>query len=312
MNVTRRLSRLFNLSRHRAVRAIAIGVAIVVVSAATLPMLEIQESTIQASTAKVEEFNFDHLRKNAPRLRVQSAFLVDYESGEVLYAKNSDSVRSIASISKLVSAMIVLESGIDLTRRQKISKEDAYRSSRSRFRVGDEMTLNDLLHGSLMASDNRCTRALARAVAGSIDAFVVKMNEKMKQMGLPHTQFGDPTGLDPLNVSTAKEIAVVVNRAYRFEEIARITSKKQFAIHLLNKRKRTYRTIANTNVLVASKYRVLTGKTGYINESQHCLTTILMDRKGRKLTLVVLGAPGSGTRFREAKKLADWGFREMS
>jgi serine-type D-Ala-D-Ala endopeptidase (penicillin-binding protein 7) len=312
MRFLNRFVRAIGLFRFRRFRIGVACVAIVLASAATLPMLEIEESTIQASTVKTDPFNFDHLRKNAPRLRVQSAMLVDFATGEVLYAKNQNTVRSIASISKLVSAMVVLESGVDMTRRQKLTKEDVSRSSRSRFRAGDEMTLNDLLHASLMASDNRCTRALARAVAGTIEAFVVKMNEKMKQMGLDQTLFFDPTGLDPRNVSTAKEIAIIVNRAYRFEEIARITSRKQVAVQLLNKRKRVFRNVTNTNVLVASKYRVLTGKTGYINESQHCLTTILMDRRGRKLTLVVLGAPGSGTRFREAKKLADWGFREMS
>jgi serine-type D-Ala-D-Ala endopeptidase (penicillin-binding protein 7) len=312
MKLLKRCASFIDIRGFSRIRVIVIGIAIVAVSAATLPMLEVEESTIQASTVKTDVFNFEHLRKNAPRLRVQSAMLVDFATGEVLYAKNQDSVRSIASITKLVSAMVVLESGIDMTRRQKLTKEDVYRSSRSRFRAGDEMTLNDLLHASLMASDNRCTRALARAVSGSVEAFVLKMNEKMKQLGLDQTIFNDPTGLDPLNVSTAKEIAVIVNRAYRFEEIARITSKKQVAVHLLNKRKRAFRTITNTNVLVASKYRVLTGKTGFISEAQHCLTTILMDSKGHKLTLVVLGAPGSGTRFREAKKLADWGFREMS
>lgn len=256
------------------------------------------------------QLDFDNIRKG-PYLNVKSAILVNYENGEVVYAKNPDMKRSIASISKLVTAMVLLDSGIDLDQvTETITKADARRSSRSRLRIGYEMTLRDLLHAALMNSDNRASRALARAVSGSIEEFAREMNRKAKKLGLEHTVFYEPTGLDARNVSTAHEVAKILHYAFDYELIASITSLKRYDCHVINHNNRVV-PMANTNLLVHSRYDVLAGKTGYIRAADYCLTTLVETNDGQRLTLVVLGAPWDRVRFREARKLLDWGVREL-
>ncbi|MEW6050999.1 MAG: serine hydrolase [Candidatus Zixiibacteriota bacterium] len=265
------------------------------------------------STSKMPfaDLDFEKVRSNGPKLSLRSAILVNYQNGEVLYAKNADMVHPIASISKLVAAMVVLDSKIDLSKTQVISKEDAYRSSRSHLAAGWELTLNDLLHAALMISDNRSTRALARAVSGSVENFVIAMNEKAQRLGLRNTVFFDPTGLDARNVSTAHEVALIMHYAYKYPQIAQITSDKNYQIRVLNRKRRVLR-LGNSNRLVNySPFTVLAGKTGHIDESAYCLATLVANPAGEKLTLVVLGAPGGKLRFREARKLALWGFKQI-
>jgi D-alanyl-D-alanine endopeptidase (penicillin-binding protein 7) len=265
---------------------------------------------LHASIGKNYQLDFEHVRKG-PYLNVKSAILVNYENGEVVYAKNPDMKRSVASISKLVSAMVLLDSGIDLDSvTETITKGDAYRSSRSRLRVGYQMTLRDFLHAALMNSDNRATRALARAVSGSIEEFAKEMNRKVKKMGLENTVFFEPTGLDARNVSTAHEVAKILHYAFDYELIAHITSLKRYDCHVINRNDRVV-PMANTNLLVHSRYDVLAGKTGYIRAADYCLTTLVRNNDSQRLTLVVLGAPRDRIRFREARKLLDWGVREL-
>ncbi len=280
-------------------------------SANTIYFLEADVLTKQAGFRDRCEFSFDNIKKG-PYLNLKSAILVNYENGDVIYGKNTEKVRSIASITKLISAMVLLDKGIDLKKNKGIiTKKDAYRSSRSRLNIGFEMTLYDLLHASLMNSDNRAARAFARAASGSQKEFVKEMNLKVKQFGLEKTEFYDPTGLDPRNVSTAHEVAKILHYAYKYKLIAEITSKKKYRVKILN-RKNTYRQMANTNMIIHSKYKVLGGKTGYIRAADYCLTTLVRNKKGERLTLVVLGVPGDKLRFREARKLIDWGYKNIS
>ncbi len=254
-------------------------------------------------------FDFSTERQRQPYINAKAVLLVDFESGEVLYAKRADQARPIASITKLVSAMVVLDAGIDLTRTETITRQDAYRSSKSRLRVGTKMTLADLLNIGLSISDNRAFRALARATAGSQEEFVRRMNQKATELGLSKTVFFEPTGLDERNVSTPHEVARLLNHAYDYEVIARLTGQRRSEVTFLNRKRNRVLQLGNSNRMVHSPYRVLAGKTGFIFESDHCLATILQNRDGKRLSLVVLGVPGDRTRFREARKLVDWGFR---
>lgn len=262
-------------------------------------------------TAGNYAFDFETVKADGPRLNLRSAILVNYENGDVLYAKNAEMTHPIASISKLVAAMVVLDNVKDFNARQSISKEDAVKSSFSRLRPGHELSLRDLLYTSLMISDNRATRALARATAGSLTSFVDLMNTKVRALGLDHTVFFDPTGLDERNVSTAHEVAIILHHAYTYPEIARITALKKQTVYIKRGRKNYSLQLGNTNRLMDAPYRVLAGKTGYIDASRYCLASMVQDAGGHKLTLVVLGAPGGSTRFREARKLASWGFKEI-
>ena len=269
----------------------------------TLPLLNIGRDK--------SEFDFELPDSNICRdiyLNLKAAVTVDNETGQVLYSYNAGEIRPIASISKLLTAMVVLDN-YHPDSIMTITRADARRSARSLFRVGDRVRVKDLLHAALLQSDNRAARALARSVAGTYAEFAKKMNSKALALNLDETEMVEPTGLDKKNRSTAADCARLVNLAMKYPEIARITSLKKYEFKAVN-RKRTRR-LVNTNKMVYSKYKVLAGKTGYIIASDYCLTTILQNKDGNRITLVVLGAPGPNTRFREARRLANYSFRKI-
>lgn len=285
--------------------------AFVFFSANTIHFVEEGESSLRAAVDPAYNFDFDHARAKGPYLNTRTAIALNYDNGEVLYSKKCDTPRSIASITKLVSAMVVIDSRVDLdSNTATISKSDAHRSSRSRLRVGSRLTLRHLLYASLMNSDNRATRALARATHGSIEEFTKTMNHKAKVLGLKHTSFAEPTGLSSNNKSTAHEVAKILHYALDYDLIEKITSTKRYNVKLLNRNGRVL-PMANTNLMVHSRYKVLGGKTGYTRAADYCLVTLLQNSEGERVTLVVLGAPGDKLRFREARKLADWTFRQI-
>ncbi len=243
-------------------------------------------------------------------LNLKSAILVNYDNGQVLYARNADRERPIASLTKLVAAMVLLDKGTDLTLTEKITKEDAFRSSRSRLRIGYELTLGDLLVAAMMNSDNRAQRALARACSGSQEAFTAEMNRKARSLGLTQTVFYEPTGLDNRNVSTAQEIAKIIHYAYQYPQIARITSERERKVAVVNRKGRLLQ-MANTNLLILSPYEVLAGKTGYTRAADYCVAALVQNSNGEKLAAVVLGSPGDKLRFREIRKMIDWGYKHF-
>ncbi len=272
--------------------------------------LEGDDATIQASVSPNSyDLVYGDTTENGLGLNLKSAILVRYDNGQVLYARNSDVERPIASLSKLVAAMVLLDNKIDLSRTEKITKQDAYRSSRSRLGVGYELNLRDLFVASLMNSDNRAQRALARACSGSQEAFTAAMNQKVRSLGLAHTVFYEPTGLDERNVSTAQEIAKIIHFAYQYPLIAKITSASQRKVTVINRKGRSLQ-MANTNLLLKSPYKVLTGKTGFIKASDYCVAALVQNSTGQKMTAVVLGAPGDKLRFREIRKMIDWGYKQ--
>jgi D-alanyl-D-alanine endopeptidase (penicillin-binding protein 7) len=275
----------------------------------TVHILETGNYEIQASVNPDYEFVFGDFTESGLGLNLKAAILVNYDDGKVLYARNAETERPIASLTKLVSAMVIIDKGTDLKLTEKISREDAYRSSRSRLRVGYELTLEDLLVAALMNSDNRAMRALARACSGSQEAFTAEMNRKARTLGLAHTAFYEPTGLDSRNVSTAEEVAKIVHHAYRYPLIEQITADKQRKVTVLNGRGRKLQ-MANTNLLVMSQYDVLTGKTGYIRAADYCVAALVQNKAGERMMAVVLGAPGDKLRFREIRKMLDWGYRQ--
>jgi len=275
----------------------------------TVHIIETGNHEIQASINPNFEFVYGDFTESGLGLNLKAAILVNYNDGKVLYARNEDMQRPIASLTKMVSAMVILDKNIDMNLSAKITKEDAYRSSRSRLRVGYELTLRDLLVAALMNSDNRAMRALARACSGSIEEFTVEMNRKVRMMGLRNTEFVEPTGLDRRNVSTAQEVAKIIHHAYKYPEIAGITSDRARMVAVLNNNHRNLQ-MANTNLLVLSPYDVLTGKTGYIRAADYCLGALVENKAGEKLTAVVLGVPGDRLRFREIRKMIDWGYKQ--
>jgi D-alanyl-D-alanine endopeptidase (penicillin-binding protein 7) len=174
------------------------------------------------------------------------------------------------------------------------------------------MTRRDLLHAMLLRSDNRAARALARAVSGSYEEFGLAMNKKARELGLAKSLFYEPSGLDPRNVSTAVEVAKIMHHAMSYDAIARITAKRSYEATCFDRKVTRKMSMSNTNRLLWSPYRVLMGKTGYIDASAYCLGAVVANNRGQKLTAVVLGVPGDRLRFREIRNLLEWGYRNVS
>lgn len=298
------------MQRKRFAKSLLLLALIVFFSTNTVHLVDLKNSDIYASISKKYEFVKSKEKLKAPYLNLKAAVLIDTENRTIVYGKNADQQRPIASLSKLVAAMVIIDKGIDLNSTATISKSDARRSSRSRLPVGAKLTLNDLMHAALMNSDNRAIRALARATCGTIEEFTKEMNLKVKRLGLTKTVFTEPTGLSSKNLSTAIEVAKILHYVLEYDYITKVTSRKKYKVKILSQ-KNSYRQMANTNLLVLSPYKVITGKTGYIRASDYCLATMVKDKDGKKLAAVILGVPGDKLRFREMRKLLKWGFKNI-
>jgi D-alanyl-D-alanine endopeptidase (penicillin-binding protein 7) len=252
-----------------------------------------------------------HLTKKAlenklHRIASKAAVAVDVEKGEILFEKNMEEPTPIASLSKLMTALVFLEQNPNLDDTATIIPSDAESSGRSRLRVGESLTLNDLFHSSLMSSNNLATKTLVRVSGLPYDDFIDRMNQKAKEIGLGNTHFYEPTGLDQNNQSTALDCARLLTFALRNKKIASVTTKKTYAFTSLYKKKIRRHQIANTNSLLSSSLNVKGGKTGYNGPSGWCLATLVEDEDGTRIAAVVLGAPTSLTRFRETKSIIKW------
>jgi len=240
-------------------------------------------------------------------LNARSVLVVDNHTGAWLYAKRALEARPIASLTKLLTAMVYLDMKPNLDTVVYISNRDCYKSAKSHLRRGEAYKAIDLLHIALMASDNRAARALATASGLPRQIFIECMNIKARQLGMMNTTVVEVTGLSEGNISTAADVAILVNAAMKYKLIKEITSKYRLRVKVQNKRR--YKNYVNTNRMVLSKWRVLAGKTGFIRESDYCLATVLRDKQSRELTVVVLGSPTNNTRFRVARQLAVFGFK---
>lgn len=240
-------------------------------------------------------------------LNARSVLVVDNSTGAWLYAKNALDSRPIASLTKLLTAMVYLDARPNLDTVVYISSRDCYKSAKSHLREGEGYKASELLYIALMASDNRAARALATASEIPRQEFIERMNDKARELGMMNTRVFEVTGLDEHNVSTASDIATLVNAAMKYPEIRKISSTYRLQIKVHNKKR--YKNFVNTNRLVLSKWHVLMGKTGFILESGYCLGTVLKSTADQEITVIVLGSPHNGTRFRVARKLADFGFK---
>jgi D-alanyl-D-alanine endopeptidase (penicillin-binding protein 7) len=252
----------------------------------------------------------DRKLSRKPYLNCKAAIAVDNTTHEILLQKNAETARSIASVTKLMTAMVLIDLDFDWSRVVKISRQDARNSAKSRLKTGETFYATDLFYASLICSDNRAARTLARSSGVSMERFVELMNEKAKSLGLFGTRFGEVTGLSPENKSTAADCARLINAALKEKLIATACTTNRYTFRSLNHKRR--RNIVNTNLLLRSKWKVKGGKTGYILESGHCLAVRLVDERGHDITVVILGAPGKNTRFAVARSLARWAFKNLN
>jgi D-alanyl-D-alanine endopeptidase (penicillin-binding protein 7) len=243
---------------------------------------------------------------NKMALRSSVALVQDAESGETLFDKNSDTVLPIASITKLMTSIVVLERGLDLDERIVITKEDliATRSSRlrGRLRPGSALTRSELLLLALMSSDNRAAAALARTYPGGMEDFVAEMNRQAERLELYDTRFSDPTGLSPDNVSTAQDLAKLVRAAHGYPLIREYTTTRSAHVRA---RGGTVG-FSNTNSLVRSgKWDIELSKTGYISAAGRCLV-MHMRVASRELIVVLLDSYGKYSRIGDAQRIRRW------
>ena len=243
-----------------------------------------------------------HVR--GPALRSSSALILDQGTGQILYSKNADNVMPIASITKLMTAMVVLDKQLPLDEKITISKEDMdhIKNTSSRLKVGVTLTRRQLLQLALMSSENRAAASLARTYPGGLPSFVVAMNHKAAMLGMKNSHFVDSTGLNSANQSTAEDLAKMVNAAYKYDLICKITTTAAYDVPA-HKRDLAYR---NTNSLVKSKsWKIGLSKTGFINEAGHCL---VMQAKiaSQPMIIVLLDSWGKYTRLGDANRIKKW------
>lgn len=267
-----------------------------------------------------------YTKAGLPNIQATAAIVVDLERGTALYEKNPDAVRPIASISKLMAMMVVLdrklgpggERALDLDGKTVITESDARlttRGARSRLLTGMALTNRDLLHAALMASDNRAVLALGRAVGLSPPALAAEMTAKARSLGLSKTEFHDPTGLDYRNVSTPREVVKMLTAALKEPLISQIARTAHFVAHSLPPRRTAVEYTNTDQLLRTSRHRVLGGKTGYNDRAGYCLVVAARvpagtgpkgERREREVAMAFLGEEGELTRFADFGRAAQW------
>jgi serine-type D-Ala-D-Ala endopeptidase (penicillin-binding protein 7) len=254
--------------------------------------------------AMTPRFKADATGAMVPDVRAAAAIIFNPETGEVLWEENGQDKRPIASITKVMTALVFLEDNPDLTREITIERSDVYAASTTYLRANERISVTDLLHLALIASDNAAARALARISHGGSAAFIERMNEKALELGLESTTFTDPSGLNPENISSAYDLSRLISLASAEDRIAPImrtaeykisTSRRKFSIHSTNR------------LLLGGEVDVMGGKTGFISKAGYCLATLLrLPQSNHQVAVVVLGATSNQGRFWETRHLFNW------
>jgi len=244
-------------------------------------------------------------RMPAPRLQSAIAMIYDEQDQRPIYSKNAESVVPIASITKLMTAMVVLDAKLPMDEPISISAEDRdhLKGTRSRMRNGMTLTRDELIKLALMASENRAAAALARTYPGGTPVMLAMMNAKARELGMDSTRFFDPTGLNSTNVSTAQDLVKMVMAAQEYADIQRYTTSSSHIVQVDGRRSLRF---SNTNPLVRnSQWEIGISKTGYISEAGRCL---VMQAKitNRPVVIVLLDSWGKRTRVGDAVRIKHW------
>lgn len=237
-------------------------------------------------------------------LKSSVALVMDQDTDEVLFSKNSEAVLPIASITKLMTAVVVTDAGLPLGELLTVSQDDVdtEKGSRSRLTVGTQLTREDMLHLALMSSENRAAHALGRHYPGGLTAFVAAMNSKALALGMTATRYVEPTGLSSLNRSSAHDLATLVKLAHAHPLISALSTSPGFLVDV-GRRQLQFR---NTNRLVSNPtWDIGLQKTGYISEAGRCLV-MQASLAGRKLIMVFLDSSGRYTRLADAERVRKW------
>jgi D-alanyl-D-alanine endopeptidase (penicillin-binding protein 7) len=255
-----------------------------------------------AKAASVVDFD----KEGDPILHSSSVLVMDPASGQTLYSKNADHVAPIALITKLMTAMVVLDAKLPLDDPIEIGTEDIdlLKNTKSRLPIGSHFRRDDLLRLALMASDNRAASALGRSYPGGITAFVAAMNAKALTLGLTQTHYVDSSGLSPANVSSPQDLARLVAAAAKYPLISEYSTTGSVNVTLPNSTRKL--NFVNTNALVrSSDWEIGLSKTGYINEAGKCL--VMQAQIGNQpVVIVLLDSWGRLTRVGDANRIRKW------
>ncbi|MFA6969775.1 MAG: D-alanyl-D-alanine endopeptidase [Gallionella sp.] len=242
---------------------------------------------------------------SSPKLASSIALIYDEQSQRPLYTKNPDAVAPIASITKLMTAMIVLDSEPDLNESLSVDVADldVLKGTHSRLGVGTTFIRSEMLRLALMSSENRAASVLARSYPGGTVAAVAAMNAKARKLGMLNTMFRDPTGLNSANVSTARDLVKMVAAARNYKLIHQYTTTATHSVEASRGRELTFN---NTNPLVKNaSWEIGVSKTGFINEAGRCLVMQAKIRQ-RPVIIVLLDSVGKSTRIGDANRVKKW------
>jgi serine-type D-Ala-D-Ala endopeptidase (penicillin-binding protein 7) len=247
-----------------------------------------------------------HAADDALALRSSVALVVDQETDEVLFSKNPDAVLPIASITKLMTALVVTEAQLPLDEVLEVSRDDVAATSasnaRSRLAVGTQLTRGEALHLALMASENRAAHILGRTYPGGMDSFVEAMNGKAQLLGMQDTRYVEPTGLSASNRSSASDLTRLVRAAFSHPIIRDLSTSLEAAVPV-GRRTVQFR---NTNGLVRHpEWEIGLQKTGYISAAGRCVV-MQTQMAGRKLIMVLLDSAGRYSRIGDAERIRSW------
>ena len=282
---------------HARVRHVGGRRVITTATTRTVTHMELAPQSVGYSTGL-------HATEDPLFLRSGAALVLDQDTHEVLYSKNPEAVLPIASLSKLMTAMVVVEAHQPLDEVLTITRDDidTEKNTRSRLAPGTQLTRGVMLHLALMASENRAANALGRNYPGGLPAFVEAMNAKAKELGMTDTHYVEPTGLSSQNHSTARDLAVLVNAAHQVPLLREYSTTPSMDVEL-GRRQVQFHT---TDRLVASKaWDIGLQKTGFINEAGQCLV-MQAQIAGRKLIMVLLDSAGKYSRIADAERIRKW------
>jgi D-alanyl-D-alanine endopeptidase (penicillin-binding protein 7) len=249
-------------------------------------------------------FRVDEFGREVPDVRAEAAIIYNPETGEVLWENHAKDQRSMASITKVMTALVFLESNTPLSTIVSVQRSDVAAASTTYLRNGFKLPAEDLLNLLLVGSDNAAARALARSSVIGYDNFIRRMNEKAQELGLESTSYVEPSGLSSDNVSSAYDLARLIAYAAADERIGAIMRKTSFTTHV---GKRTITANSTNQIVRTGDIDVVGGKTGFINRSGYCLATLLrLPQSGQQVAFVVLGAKSNASRFWETRHLFNW------
>jgi serine-type D-Ala-D-Ala endopeptidase (penicillin-binding protein 7) len=258
----------------------------------------------QAREVAEPRFKLDDTGALVPDVRAEAAIIYNPENGQVLWESNSQNQRSIASITKVMTAVVFLENDPDLSETVVVTPADVRAASTTYLRSGYVMTKNDVLHLMLIASDNAAARVLARVSPLGSAAFIKRMTEKARELGLTNTTYADSSGLLADNVSSAYDMAKLITIASADERISSIMRKQYHSVAV---GRQTIQVHSTNRLVMQGDVDVQAGKTGFISKAGYCLATLLrLPQGGPQVAVVILGAKSNAGRFMETRHLFDW------